>query len=126
MSAAPAPVRVLLVEDSDVYRESLVFLLGSRVDVDVVGAVPDGASALRAARDRAPDVLVLDYRLPDMDGAEVVADLEANGPRIPIVFLSASAGQAEYDAASSAGAALVRKDEGIVALVGAIRTAAGR
>ena len=43
-----------------------------------------------------------------------------------VVFLSASAGQEEYDAASGAGAALVRKDEGIEALVGAVRAAAGR
>jgi DNA-binding NarL/FixJ family response regulator len=126
VSAPPAPVRVLLVEDSDVYRDSLVFLLGSRAEVDVVGAVADGASAVRAARQLEPDVVVLDYRLPDMDGAEVCADLEAEGAGVPIVFLSASAGRAEYDAASSTGAALVRKDEGIEALVRAIRTAAGR
>jgi DNA-binding NarL/FixJ family response regulator len=121
-----AAIRVLLVEDSAVYRESLVFLLGSRADLEVVGAADDGASAVRAARELGPDVVVLDYRLPDMDGAEVVAELEADGTRAPIVFLSASAGRDEYDAASSAGAALVRKDEGIEALVRAVRLAAGR
>jgi DNA-binding NarL/FixJ family response regulator len=119
-------IRVLLVEDSAVYRESLVFLLGSRADLDVVGAADDGASAVRAVRELGPDVVVLDYRLPDMDGAAVVAELEADGTRPPIVFLSASAGRDEYDAASSAAAALVRKDEGIDALVRAVRVAAGR
>jgi two-component system nitrate/nitrite response regulator NarL len=114
-------IRVLLVEDSDVYRDSLVFLLGMRTDLEVVAAVPDGASALRAARDHAPDVAVLDYRLPDLDGATVAAELDA-----AVVFLSASAGRDEYDAASSAGAQLVRKDEGIDALVRAVRAAAGR
>jgi len=118
-------LRVLLVEDSDVYRESLVFLLSARVDLDVAGAVEDGASAVVACRELRPDVVVLDYRLPDVDGATVVADLEADGVRAAIVFLSASAGKDEYDAASSAGAALVRKDEGIDALVRAIRAAAG-
>ena len=116
-----APIRVLLVEDSDVYRDSLVFLLGTRSDVDVVAAVGDGASALRASTEHDLDVVVLDYRLPDVDGATVAAEL-----RVPIVFLSASAGRDEYDAASSAGAALVRKDEGIDALLVAIRAAAGR
>jgi DNA-binding NarL/FixJ family response regulator len=119
-------IRVLLVEDSDVYRESLVFLLRLRDGVDVVGAVPDGASALRACRELRPDVVVLDYRLPDVDGAAVVADLEADGSEAAVVFLSASAGRDEYDAASSAGAALVRKDEGVDALVHAVRAAAGR
>lgn len=115
------PIRVLLVEDSEVYRESLVFLLRSRTGLDVVAAVADGAAALRAAREHEPDVVVLDFRLPDVDGGEVAESLG-----IPVVFLSASAGADEYDAASSAGAALVRKDEGIEALVQAVRAAAGR
>jgi DNA-binding NarL/FixJ family response regulator len=126
VSAPPAPIRVLLVEDSDVYRDSLVFLLGARAELEVVGAVRDGAAALRAVRELRPDVLVLDYRLPDVDGAAVVTELDAEGGRPALVFLSASAGRDEYDAASSAGAALVGKDEGIDALVTAIRAAAGR
>ena len=121
--SAGAPIRVLLVEDSDVYRESLVFLLAARGDVDVVAAVADGASAVRAFAEHAPDVVVLDYRLPDVDGAAVAAELDVGAC---IVFLSASAGRDEYDAASSAGAALVRKDEGMDALVDAVRKAAGR
>lgn len=121
MSETEAPIRVLLVEDSDVYRDSLVFLLGTRTGLEVVDAVPDGASALRAFRTHAPDVVILDYRLPDVDGGEVAAEIGSG-----VVFLSASAGREEYDAASSAGAALVRKDEGIDALVRAVRAAAGR
>mgnify|MGYP000512919422 CR=1 FL=1 len=123
MTGGAGRIRVLVVEDSDVYRDSLVFLLGIRDDVEVVAAVPDGAAALRAAREHAPDVVVLDYRLPDVDGATVAAEL-AEG--MAVVFLSASAGREEYDAASSAGAALVRKDEGLDALVDAVRRAAGR
>lgn len=123
MSADDAPIRILLVEDSDVYRDSLVFLLGTRDDLEIVAAVADGAAAVRACRDHTPDVVVLDYRLPDVDGATVAEDLDDSAA---VVFLSASAGQEEYDAASSAGAALVRKDEGIEALVRAVRTAAGR
>jgi two-component system nitrate/nitrite response regulator NarL len=121
VSGAEAPIRVLLVEDSDVYRDSLVFLLRTRAGIDVVDAVSDGAGALRAVQAHAPEVVVLDYRLPDVDGGEIAAEIGG-----AIVFLSASAGQDEYDAASSAGAALVRKDEGIDALVRAVRAAAGR
>jgi two-component system, NarL family, nitrate/nitrite response regulator NarL len=121
-----APIRVLLVEDSDVYRDSLVFLLGARADVEIVGAVCDGASALRVHRELAPDVVVLDYRLPDVDGGTVAHELRSTDGTTAVVFLSASARAGEYDAASSIGAALVRKDEGIDALVLAIREAAGR
>ena len=126
MNELDTPIRVLLVEDSDVYRDSLVFLLETRPDLDVIAAVADGASAVRAYRVHTPDVVVLDYRLPDVDGAAVVAELREEAPRPAVVFLSASAGAEEYDAASSAGAALVRKDEGIEALVRAVRAAAGR
>ncbi len=126
MSESSPSIRVLLVEDSEVYRDSLVFLLGLHVGLEVVAAVPDGAAALRANREHGPDVVVLDYRLPDVDGAKVAAEIRGEVPDAPVVFLSASAGSDEYDAASSAGAALVRKDEGIDALVRAIRAAAGR
>lgn len=121
MTALDTPIRVLLVEDSDVYRDSLVFLLGTRTGLEIVDAVADGASAVRAFRKHAPDVVVLDYRLPDIDGAAVAAEIDS-----AVVFLSASAGRDEYDAASGAGAALVRKDEGLDALVRAVRAAAGR
>ena len=120
------PIRVLLVEDSEIYRDSLVFLLGRREGIEVVGAVADGASAVRVAPDLRPDVVVLDYRLPDVDGGEVAAELRERAPGTAVVFLSASAGREEYDAAAIADAPLVRKDEGVDALVSAVRTAAGR
>lgn len=120
------PVRLLLVDDSDVYRESVVFLLERVEGIEVVGAVPDGASATRACLELRPDVVVLDYRLPDVDGGEVAAELRTSCPEAAIVFLSASARPGEYDAAAGAGAALVRKDEGLDALVEAVRAAAGR
>ena len=120
------PIRVLLVEDSDVYRESLVFLLRRRDGIDVVGAVADGASAVASAADLRPDVVVLDYRLPDVDGGEVAEELRERAPGAAIVFLSASAGREEYDAAAIASASLVRKDDGIDALVAAVRAVVGR
>jgi two-component system nitrate/nitrite response regulator NarL len=118
-------IRVLLVEDSDVYRESLLFLLDRDDRLEVVGAVADGRSAIAASRTHEPDVLVCDYRLPDLDGGEVAAGVRSSEASPSIIFLSASGGEAEYDAARRAGAVLVRKDEGIAALIDAI-VAAGR
>jgi DNA-binding NarL/FixJ family response regulator len=66
----------------------------------------------------------MDYRLPDIDGAEAAEGVRERCPDAAIVFLSASAGQDEVDAARSSGAPLVRKDEGVDALVGAVRAAA--
>jgi len=112
------PIRVLLVEDSDVYRESLVFLLGRQYGLEVVGAVATGAAAARACADTAPDVVVIDYRLPDIDGAETAEEVRAARPEAAIVFLSASVGGEEVDAP------LVRKDEGVDRLVEVVREAA--
>ena len=126
MSDLEPSIRVLLVEDNDVYRESLVFLL-RRVDgFDVVGAVAVGARAAPVCLEARADVVVVDFRLPDVDGAEVAADVRSRCPGAAVVFLSASAGEDEYDAAASVGADLVRKDEGVAVLVSAVRAAAGR
>ena len=117
---------MLLVEDNDVYRESLVFLLGRVDGVGVVGAVAVGGSAARVCAELRADVAVVDFRLPDISGSEVAAEIHERCPDAAVVFLSASAGREEEDAARSAGAALVRKDDGVDALVGAVRAAAGR
>jgi len=119
-----APIRVLLVEDNDVFRESLVFLLRRQADVEVVGAVADGSSAAPACAELEAEVVVIDYRLPDVDGAEVAEAVRDRCPGASVVFLSASAGKEEQEAARSTGAPLVRKDEGVDALVDAVRTAA--
>ena len=119
-----APIRVLLVEDNDVFRESLVFLLRRQADVEVVGAVADGSSAAPACAELEAEVVVIDYRLPDVDGAEVAEAVRDRCPGASVVFLSASAGTEEHEAARSSGAPLVRKDEGVDALVDAVRAAA--
>ena len=119
-------IRVLLVEDNEVYRDALAFLLGRVDDLEVAGAVGTAAAARRSAAAVAPDVAVIDYRLPDEDGFEAAAMIRERSPSTAIVFLSASAGDKERDAARRAGADLIRKDDGVDTLVGAVRSAAGR
>ena len=126
MTEGTGPIRVLLVEDNDVYRDSLVFLLARYEGLDVVGAVPDGSSAAPACAELDAEVVVMDYRLPDIDGSEAADEVRERCPAATIVFLSASAGRDEIDAARRAGTAFVRKDEGVDTLVGAVRAAAGR
>ena len=125
MTQGGKPVRVLLVEDSDVYRDSVVFLLGREPGIEVVGAVATGGEAATACLELGAEVTVIDYRLPDVDGAEAAAEVRERCPRASIVFLSASAGERELASARAAGVALVRKDEGLEALVAAIRAAHG-
>ena len=119
-----APIRVLLVEDNETYRETLAFLLGGRDGIEIVGRVATGAEAVRAGAERGADVAVIDLRLPDMDGLEAAAAIRGRSPATAIVFLSASAGPEEQRAATGSGRPLLRKDEGIDALVDAIRGSA--
>jgi DNA-binding NarL/FixJ family response regulator len=119
-----APVRLLLVEDNDVYREALEFVLRLRDDVTVVGAVADGSSAASSCAELRADVVVIDYRLPDIPGSEVAAEIRETCPGAAVVFLSASTGTEEREAARIARVTLVRKDEGVDALVEAVHSAA--
>ncbi len=117
-----APIRVLLVEDNEVYRETLEFLLGRYDDVEVVGAVGEGSAAVRACVELSPDVAVVDYRLPETDGISAASEMLESRPDTSIVVLSASAGTEQRETARIAGMAFVRKDEGVDALLAAIRS----
>ena len=119
------PVRILLVEDNDVFRSALELLLGIQEGFEVVGAVSDGRAAAPACRDLSPDVIVMDYRLPGMDGVEATAAVRAECPSARVVCLTASADANEESALQAAGAvACLRKDQALNEIVGAIRAAA--
>ena len=116
--------RVLLVEDNDVYRSSLELLLGFQTGLEVVGAVGTGNEAAEAARELAADVVVMDYRLPGLDGAAATrAVIAASGAAV--VCLTAEATPDERDEIVRAGAvALLEKGSPIDRLAEAIRAAA--
>jgi len=122
-----APVRVALVEDNDVFREALELLLGLRSDIDVVGSVGDGSKVADLCRELDPDVVVMDFRLPALDGVEATRVLRAACPEVAVICLTASANLREVDALFEAGAvACLRKDENLDTIVAAILSAAGR
>jgi DNA-binding NarL/FixJ family response regulator len=119
------PVRILLVEDNDVFRSALELLLGIQEGFEVVGAVDDGRRAAPACRELQPDVIVMDYRLPGIDGVEATMAVRAECPTAAVVCLTASAGAPEMLALREAGAvACLRKDQELDEIVRAIRRAA--
>jgi len=122
-----SPIRVLLVEDNQVFREALELLLGMRADVEVVAAVGDGAAAVPACSQYKPDVVLMDYRLPGLDGVQATAALRESCPEAAVVCLTASANPREIEALYAAGAtACLTKDQELDEIVGAIARAAGR
>lgn len=123
----PAPIRVVLIEDNDVFREALELLLGLAADIEVVAALPDGTGAVEACRRLEPDVVLLDYRLPGTDGLGVARELHAASPGVAIICLTASASPGETGALKAAGVVeTLTKDEELDVIVGAIVRAAGR
>jgi DNA-binding NarL/FixJ family response regulator len=119
------PIRVLLVEDNQVFREALELLLGLRSDMDVVASVPDGTAAAAAAAEVRPDVVLMDYRLPGLDGVQATRAVREACPTAAVVCLTASATLRERDALIDAGVvACLRKDDGLDAVVAAIHGAA--
>ena len=119
------PIRVVLVEDNDVFREALELLLGFRSDMTVVASVRDGTEAAAVAADLRPDVVLMDYRLPGLDGVQATRAVLEAYPQARVVCLSASANLRERDALMEAGAvACLSKDQGLEAIVDAILEAA--
>jgi DNA-binding NarL/FixJ family response regulator len=118
------PIRVVLVEDNEVFREALELLLGLR-EIQVVASVPDGTKAAGVVAEIRPDVVLMDYRLPGLDGVQATRAVKQACPGTAVVCLTASANLRERDALIEAGAvACLRKDEGLDAIVAAIRDAA--
>jgi DNA-binding NarL/FixJ family response regulator len=117
-------IRVVLVEDNDVFREALELLLGLRPDMEVVASVPDGTDAARVVADVRPDVVLMDYRLPGLDGVQATRAVLDAYPDTAVVCLTASANPREREALVQAGAVgCLEKDEGLDAIVEAIRSA---
>lgn len=119
------PIRAVLIEDNDVFREALELLLGLRGEIEIVASEPDGAHAVELCAELSPDVILIDYRLPGLDGVQVARAVRARCPKTAIVGLTAAAGEPEVKAMLDAGAvACVRKDEPLDAIAAAIREAA--
>ena len=121
------PIRILLVEDNQVFREALELLLGLSSDVEVVASVGDGSEAVSAVREHEPDVVLMDYRLPGLDGVQATSAVRDAAPDVAVVCLTASANAREIEALYAAGAtACLTKDQELETIVDAIRQAAGR
>jgi len=124
MSPLP-PVRVVLVEDNDTFRETLELLFGMRDEIQVVASVSTGDKAPPIVSDLKPDVVLMDYRMPGLNGAEATRAVLDACPHTHVVCLTASVTSQEVREVLDAGAvACVTKDQDFDKLVATIQEAA--
>jgi DNA-binding NarL/FixJ family response regulator len=98
-------VRVLIVDDQRVVREGLATIVGGLPDTDVVGLAADGSEAVELVAATAPDVVLMDLRMPKMDGVEATRAIRRQHPESVVVVLTTFADDDSIVAALSAGAA---------------------
>ncbi len=121
------PVRVVLVEDNETFRETLELLFGLRDEIEVVGSVSTGDKAPAVVAELGPDVVLMDYRMPGLNGAEATRAVLDAYPDTRVVCLSASVTAQEVREVLAAGAvACVTKDQDFDALVATVRNAAAQ
>ncbi|TAM90274.1 MAG: response regulator transcription factor [Jatrophihabitans sp.] len=121
-------VRVVLADDQPVVRDGLVLLLTASGEVDVLAAAADGAQAVRLVAQHAPEVALLDLRMPGLDGVGATAAIVAEHPGTRVLVLTTFADDDAILPALRAGAAgYLTKDASAEELVTAIKdVAAGR
>jgi DNA-binding NarL/FixJ family response regulator len=119
-------IRVLLADDQRRVRLGLRMLLELEPDIEVVGEAEDGAVALRLADELDPDVIVMDIRMPVLDGIDATQAMIAGCSRCCVIIHTLHDDEAMRREARIAGAAdFISKQQGEDALVSAIRRAAG-
>lgn len=106
MAKTPAKesIRVLVVDDHTIFREGLTKLLTAEPDIAVVGQARSGAECLELVGKLQPDVVLLDLKMPDRDGLEVLADLGGRGEPARTIVLTASEDERDYVEAVRRGA----------------------
>jgi len=98
-------MRVLIADDQRVVREGLATIVGGFADTEVVGLAADGVEAVTLVGECAPDVVLMDLRMPRMDGVEATGEIRSRHPAVPVVVLTTFADDESVLAALSAGAA---------------------
>ncbi len=106
-------MRVIIADDQTVVREGLVTLLGTMNDIEVVGAARDGEEAVALVAELKPDVVLMDLRMPRLDGVEATRRIRADHPATNVVVLTTFADDASIVGALQAGAlGYLTKDAG--------------
>ena len=116
------PVRVLVVDDQELFRRGLIMLLSGDTDIEVVGEASDGITATELAVKTAPDVILLDVRMPRRTGVEACRGIKEAVPSAKIIMLTVSDEEADlYESVKNGASGYLLKDSSIEEVAQAIR-----
>jgi DNA-binding NarL/FixJ family response regulator len=125
MSEPSTQVRIVVADDQPVVRQGFSALLDTQPDLTVVGTASDGGEAVRLARQVSPDVVLMDIRMPGIDGIEATQQLAADpdGPRI-LILTTFDLDEYVYDALRAGASGFLLKDVTAERLFDAVRVIA--
>jgi DNA-binding NarL/FixJ family response regulator len=120
-------IRVLVVDDQELLRTAFSSLIGAESDLEVVGQAADGRQAIELAAAGSPDVVVMDVRMPVMDGIEatrrITSDRGAGAPRV-LILTTFDLDEYVFEALRAGASGFALKSRPVEELLGAIRTVA--
>jgi DNA-binding NarL/FixJ family response regulator len=127
VTAEPPTVRIVVADDQQVVRAGFASLLDTQADLTVVGTASDGVDAVRICRELRPDVVVMDVRMPGMDGIEATRQLAGSGPGGPRILILTTFDLDEYvyEALRAGASGFLLKDVTAEQLFDAVRVIAG-
>ena len=119
------PIRVLVVDDQELFRRGLTMLLASEEGVEGVGEAGDGEEGTALAETVAPDVVLLDVRMPKRSGIEACRAIKESVPSAKIIMLTMSDEEADlYEAVKNGASGYLLKDSSIEEVAQAVRVVA--
>ena len=119
------PIRVLVVDDQQLFRRGIVALLGTESGIEVVGEAGDGVEATTLATSTAPDVVLLDVKMPQRSGTEACRSIKDAVPTTKIVMLTASEDEVDlYEAVKAGASGYLLKDSSLEDVADAVRLVA--
>lgn len=116
-------IKIVIADDQELIRDSLKIVLSANVDMEVVGTVTNGREVIRFVREAKPDVILMDVRMPEMDGVSCTQIIKENYPQIKIIILTTfDDDEYVYNALKYGASGYLLKGVSMAELSSAIRT----
>lgn len=116
-------IKVLIADDQELIRQSLEIVLNSKENLEVTDAVENGQEVIRSVRENLPDIILMDIRMPKMDGVQCTKIIKENHPEIKIIILTTfDDDEFVYDALKYGASGYLLKGVSMDGLVDAIET----